>query len=312
MALAIYRNVATQPTNSTAENSWLSDILILVFYGLVLATMALIGQIYHLDGSIAALLLAWTLVTLPAVLLAKGNFVATLWFAATVFTYYLNLIELYDYIFETLGLDRQTAKTIALSIFLIGPLLFICLSRIPQLKEYRPNFAVEISHRSWFIIVVAGFFAQFLWYTDNMADEIPSLALLITGLATAVVVLLIPTLYRERNSDAHLAMRVILLSVYLLGFVACWHTSSLDIVGALSNLAYLCILAWAAIKIKSTALFNTVTAVIALRIMVIYFEVFGSMMQTGIGLIIGGLLTVLLAWLWFKKSSALASQLTSQ
>ena len=94
--------------------------------------------------------------------------------------------------------------------------------------------------------------------------------------------------------------------VLVLGVIGVWHTRSNELMGALSNLAYLCVLAWAAIKIRNTYLFNVFTAFICLRILVIYFEVFGSMMQTGLGLIVGGVLTLLISWWWFKRSNKLA------
>jgi hypothetical protein len=84
----------------------------------------------------------------------------------------------------------------------------------------------------------------------------------------------------------------------------------MPIIGALSNLIYLSVLAWAALKIKSTRYFNTVTAFICMRIVVIYLEVFGTMLDTGLGLIVGGTLTLFVAWWWLKKSDNLARRLT--
>jgi uncharacterized membrane protein len=46
-----------------------------------------------------------------------------------------------------------------------------------------------------------------------------------------------------------------------------------------------------------------------LRLLIVYFEVFGSMLSTGLGMITGGALTLLLAWVWKRKSPQLAEQL---
>jgi uncharacterized membrane protein len=56
--------------------------------------MALIGQTYQLGGSIAQLLLVWTLITIPIVLLSRGKFLAMLWIISSSITYILNIIEL--------------------------------------------------------------------------------------------------------------------------------------------------------------------------------------------------------------------------
>ena len=69
------------------------------------------------------------------------------------------------------------------------------------------------------------------------------------------------------------------------------------------------LLAWTALQAGSRTWFNLLTAVIGLRVVIIYFEVFGSLLQTGLGLIAGGALTLFIAWFWLRKSSALADQL---
>jgi uncharacterized membrane protein len=48
-----------------------------------------------------------------------------------------------------------------------------------------------------------------------------------------------------------------------------------------------------------------------MRVLVIYFEVFGSMLSTGLGLVTGGLLTLLVAWLWHKQRSRLAGKMSA-
>jgi uncharacterized membrane protein len=49
------------------------------------------------------------------------------------------------------------------------------------------------------------------------------------------------------------------------------------------------------------ALLHLATGVIGLRLLVIYFEVFGSLLDTGVGLVLGGLLTLLVTWIWARK-----------
>ena len=75
---------------------WLREVLVVLYYGFTLASMALIGQTYQLGGTVEKLLLVWTLVTIPLVLLARGRFIALLWFVATAITYLMNVNELYD------------------------------------------------------------------------------------------------------------------------------------------------------------------------------------------------------------------------
>lgn len=307
-AFAIYKVCVS--VEATHERAWLREVLVIIYYGFVLASMGLIGQTYQLDGSIAKLLLVWTIATLPLVLLARGRFIAILWTVGTGTTYFMNIVELHEFATHVLRFNTDDTLTVTTSFFLLGPLLFIYLSRIPWLVQHRPMYAREISRYSWLTIVTVGFLTQYLWYVRT-AGEIPMMVFPIIGAVTGLTAYLLPTLYKDSTRNTHLAMRVLLLTVFLLGFSASWHTSPMNVIGALTNLAYLCLLAWVALKIGSTLLFNFLTAFICIRILVIYFEVFGSMMQTGLGLIAAGTLTLLLTWLWFKKSANLAERLTA-
>mgnify|MGYP000479327546 CR=1 FL=1 len=61
------------------------------------------------------------------------------------------------------------------------------------------------------------------------------------------------------------------------------------------------VVAWAAHHAGEAGLLNTATAMVGLRILAIYFEVFGTLLDTGLGLVSGGLLTLALVWLWSRK-----------
>ena len=82
-------------------------------------------------------------------------------------------------------------------------------------------------------------------------------------------------------------------------------------VGAILQVVWLGLFAWASIQLGLVRAFNALTALIAVRVLVIYFEVFGSLLSTGVGLITGGVLTLLVGWLWQRKTAALAARLRS-
>lgn len=307
IAVALYRSIDREGSNT--EKLWMREVLVIFYYGFTLASMALIGQTYQLGGSLAKLFLIWTIATIPLALLGRGKFLAVLWLFGSATTYLLNVETLHDFI-RTLTNSRHLSMAIFVSLYLLGPLFFILISRVPWLVRERPVAASEISRFSWLAIIAFGWMCQFLWYEGAIYGygDVSGYVIAICFIATAAMVYFIPALYSDEHSDTHLSMRVVITTVFLLGSTAIWHQYNLALVGALTNLLYLCVLAWAALKIKSTTLFNAVTALICLRIVFIYFEVFGSMLETGIGLIIGGALTLSIAWWWFKRSDALAQQ----
>ncbi len=168
----------------------------------------------------------------------------------------------------------------------------------------------ELSRYSWLAIIIGGWFCHFLWYEsiNGSASDIKSLQifLVVTFFATAAMVAFIPKLYPTRSQDTHLAMRVVLITTFIIGATALWHDYRYPVVGAVINIAYMFVLAWAALKIQSIRMFNVMTALICIRLLFIYFEVFGSMLETGIGLVVGGIITLLVVWGWFKKADSLA------
>jgi len=308
VAAALYARVGSE--RGATDKLWLREVLVIFYYGFTLASMGLIAQTYQLGGSLATLLLVWTVATLPLVLLGRGKILAALWTIGSATTWVLNMEPLFDFAKSVIE-NEDAAEALVLSLLLMAPIVFMLVSRIPWLVQHRPAAAGIVSGMSWLAIVVFGWLCQFLWYSNISPGDRSVLAYTVGWclIGVAATVYCIPRLYRDSARDSQLAMRVTLLAVFVLGASAVWHDRSLDLAGALTNVAYLVVLGWAAMKIHSTLLFNTVTALICVRILVIYFEVFGSMLQTGIGLIVGGVLTLLTAWWWFRKSGALAERL---
>jgi hypothetical protein len=74
-------------------------------------------------------------------------------------------------------------------------------------------------------------------------------------------------------------------------------------VALLGSAAFVCL------EAGSARLFHSLTGLVALRVLVAYFEVFGSMFDTGLGMIAGGSVTLLVVWVWRRKSAALARRL---
>jgi len=302
IALALYRVISQKNSNKL-----LTELLIIFYYGFTLASMALIGQTYQLGGSIAQLLLVWTLITIPIVLLGRGKFLAILWIISTSITYILNIIELAQITNPFISQPYLWQALIG-SLEILAPLFFMLLSRIPWLLSNRPLMAQELSYYSWLVIIVEGWFSHLLWYETITGFTLSIQILLVICLvATTTIVTFIPKLYSTKSPDTHLAMRITLISTFIIGAFALWYNVSNPLLGALINIAYMLILAWVALKIQSIKIFNVMTALISIRLLFIYFEVFGSLFETGLGLVAGGLITLAVVWLWLKKSHAIAS-----
>jgi uncharacterized membrane protein len=121
---------------------------------------------------------------------------------------------------------------------------------------------------------------------------------------------LLPTLYPELSARGRGGL------LAALGLVACAGVFGLAVeraaMSALVPLLHVALLGCAAfvcLEAGSVRLFNALTALVALRVLVAYFEVFGSMLDTGLGMIAGGGFTLLVVWVWRQKAPALARRL---
>lgn len=319
IAAGLYR-VIVREDSEHATKLWLRELLVIFYYGFILASMALIGQSYQLGGSIATLLLVWTIITLPVVLLGRGKFLAALWTIGMVATYILNIEVLFNYLDDlfkssawflsspSYSLYLSWLKATVVAVYALTPLFFISLSRVPWLTKQRAVMADALSTYSWLAIIIMGWFSQFLWYQrihSSDYDEI-KVFLGICFFAFSIMVFFIPRLYPQRTAEIHLTMRIVLITIFILVATALWHTAPVNVIGALSNVLYMLVIAWAALKIQSIRLFNLMIALICLRLLAVYLEVFGSMLETGIGLVIGGILTLAIVWIWFKKANSVA------
>ena len=69
------------------EAGWPAEVLITVFYGFTLASIALVGQVYQLTAPAYQALLVWTAATLPLVLLGRSQALAALVVAGIAVTH---------------------------------------------------------------------------------------------------------------------------------------------------------------------------------------------------------------------------------
>ena len=297
LALSIYRalDITSPMARSTHPGSreWLLETLVIIFYGYALASLALVGQVYQLGGTIGGLLWLWTLGTIGLVFIGRGRALATLFFLGLLSTLTANLDEWFDTFQQLHSETKGFEENLAVFIAGASPLLFLlvsCLfSRIPTLLRARSHFAEVFGTGSWVLLAILGNYLQFLWYVGRDDTFFPRTAVWACLAAGILVAAAIPKLYPHQNPRAQLGMRCAILAVYAMGALgAGFDHASLPLIGALLNLGFLCLLAWAALQAGLKAAFTLLTALVGLRVIIIYFEVFGSLLQTGLGLIGGG------------------------
>lgn len=290
------------------------EVLLVILMGYVGASIGLVSQIYQLGGKVEHALLLWTAVTLPAMLYLVtplGTMVAllmvlTTWFAnvaeliRTVLGGYHEIALAGTVAYVTtvallaLGsaqLVRQKRPALARSAMRLGTLGLLQLATVGQLGFYVHNQWRDVNQVTYGCAVIVALAAGVLWWVarrwlSRHADP-----------ATASAA----TKREHEASSLWLGLAVAVLTLGCIGPLVVEH-GTLRLLPALWFLLLWSLTGYLAMRQRSFGLFRTATAMIAIRLLIVYFEVIGSLAASGLGMILGGALTLLAAWLWRKKT----------
>jgi uncharacterized membrane protein len=294
LAGAIYRA-------KTTGHRWVAETLIVLQYVLTLASIALVGQTYQLGGEVWHAMLFWTLITAPLMCMGESAFVAVAWVAGAYTSAGLWL----EHWLDDWSIERSLKEIVVLAVVATLPLLNIALGTLEPLKRVRPAFAGAFWRLGWLAVVLLASAAQLGWY--NSTDQGVS-----SGLHVAAPVLFVLagatawSLSRAPGWPSRLALRsaqALVTYAMVSSVVPFWLPhGGIDVFAALGFIALWAIIGFTAYHLGHLRYLNLATAVIAVRIIIGYVELFGSLATTGFGLIGGGLLTLGLTWLWIRKS----------
>lgn len=298
---------------ATRDRRWPTEVLTGVHYVFVLASLALIGQIYQLGTPTHQALLAWSLSTAPMMLLVRTPLLGFVWLAGLVWTHIATSVFYLEGLEARLGYDDVLVGNLAATIAFASTFGFLCLARVPWFVRERAAVSATWTSALWVTSVCNALALCFVFYTDLGAKEGLSWSIAVSAVLMAAFAWLLPRLYPGLMERPRLGVRILLGLTWLV-FVAAtsYPRDDLPAVGAIAQVLILGVTAWTVLQLGLLRLFNVLTGLIALRVLVMYFEVFGSMLSTGVGMISGGLLTLLLAWVWKRKSPEMAARFAQQ
>ncbi|APR87807.1 Membrane protein [Minicystis rosea] len=287
LAAAIYR----------ARSSRLAtEILLFVFYGAVLASIGLVAQVYHLGGRTEDALLFWSLITAPIVLHGTTRFLAATWFIGAES---VALAQLFRF------LERHWHRSdtvVALTAAYLLSLGLVALGLFGWFQRRKPAFASVAAILGRVQIVALATMVPLAWYdrADNVENGMGLGVVCLAGIIGASVAL---ALRDEAGRAARGSLVTFAVVAPLITYLPLLGQH--DRFGGMAAASFLIV--WAIIgvvayRLGRIRLLNVATAFLGVRLLIIYFEVFGSLLDTGIGLLSGGILTIALAWLWVKKS----------
>jgi len=281
-----------------------TDVLAVVYYLFTLASIALIGQVYQLTAPSYQALLLWSAVTAPLAWLGHSRWLGLLWCGGLSLTYVVSLEPVLD-------LVPRNAMRADLGVTLAGGFLLAGFAATRGLVAPRKPLLARGIHTGLMMqLLVAAAACTAPWYERINERELLSVGLVALGAMGLLAHRMLPWLMHDATGRARGGVAAFLGIAWLsLSAGTLFEHESVEAAGGLLQLAMLGALAWTAIQSGRVRTFNALTGLIALRILITYFEIFGSMLETGMGMITGGMLTLLMAWLWRRKSPELARQL---
>jgi len=290
-------------------SGWTRDVLLMVNYGFVLASMSLVGQIYHLDSGTWRALLAWSVATLPMMFLATGRFAATLWTLGLVTTHVFGVVHFFEWLDES-TLEQTTLLDIAVILIGLSPVPYLLFARSGWMRRERPAVSSVFWATSWLGFAVLALLSASVFYFEERARyTIIAGPLAVTAVLGGLAALL-PRIDETLSARALIGLRVLLVGGALTTLAALGGgRGDWPVLAAVLQIFWLGWMGWTALQMGHESLFRLGVAAVCIRLLGVYVEVFGSMLETGFGLIIGGLLTMALTWFWLRKSQGLAEAL---
>ena len=291
---------------------FIREALIGVFTLLFFAGIGLTAQVFNIKSDGWSGLLMWCGLALPMVLYAQTRPINYIW---------MIVLFIAEAIFLTVHVERMSDELRQANWILAGCLSAYVYYGIGMFRRrgvgiptYLGEASSTISFLSIFIIGTA--IGTVMWYADipqEVKHEAPGIVLrakILPWLGAAIVSLALWC--RTPSLPSRLTIALCAAFFALAAFCTTplfLATDGQKVIGTIFSIGVWWILAMAAVYAGHKWLFDTITLLITIRVLVVYFEVFGSMLATGIGLIISGILILGVAWVWYKFRGQLAGWL---
>lgn len=288
---------AVLATRGQARRVLQHELSIGLLFFFTLASMALVGQVYQIQAPMARTLLTWFAATTPLLLLSKSGFLAVLWGLLGAVAYLFQLEEI-----ERLCVRFGVGTSMLPAYVWCGPLLFRWVGSSAWFKEKAGKHALALRRISDLASVVGAAMCTGSWYIGHQVRSEWGMGLLFITFALGASIALRKTLWPELKSRTLkfvLGLWVLAWLSLALGILIP-RSSGLPVMAAGFQLAMLALMIVMSIERGKIGQFRFWVGAACLRILVVYFELFGSLLDTGLALVGGGVLIVVLAGLWRK------------
>lgn len=267
------------------------EILLFLLAGATLTFIALIGQIYQTGAPLWQALLLWLAIVSPFVFfLARSKITIGCWIVA---------------FWVTLGTAAETIEHrlgpmhLDVAFYALVPFVMMAIGGWVALRVRWPVWPAMLAIGGYFLVTIAASGAQIAWVDANtLGLDAHRAQLNVAFLATLVASLALLALGSARFIEpASREESFFPLVSVLIGFAPLLIPhGAWPVVGAGVFMAYWAIVGWTGLQAGYRSLLNLAIIIIALRLVIVYVEVFGDLLSTGVGLIVSGALLIAVVW----------------
>jgi uncharacterized membrane protein len=273
------------------ERTAAREILLFLLAGGTLTFIALIGQIYQTDAPLWQALALWMIIAPPFLFfLTRAKFTIACWILA----FWTTLGTAADAVAYNLGPMR-----LDVTFYTLVPFLMIGIGEWKALRARWPIWSSLLTAGGYALIACAVSGAQLAWINEFDHEPHEYRAHLFPAFFAGLTAcgMLLALRYAKYLGASPLVTSVFLVVSVLVGFTPLVTSHPhWPVVGAGLFMAYWALIGWTGLQLGYRGLLNAAIVVIALRLVVVYIEVFGNLLSTGVGLIASGALLIALVW----------------
>lgn len=292
-----------QPRNSFL-GLYLKDVLLFILAVLGATFFGHLGQVYQTSSPLWQPMIAWLLLFSPLLLLSgRGWLISLLWIVALLGT---GIAHWGWYM-------QQTANPSSIYIALITslPILALLIGIFVRRISMRETFWTQIGQFALALFVAGvsvkliadGLYKGGLFGSEGNAGEIAFIQL---GLWSVAALLN----YSLNRTATGISIATILVGAAMISFVSSIAQSTEPLGNALLFMAFWAAIGWSAIHSGWRNVFQVVVTIIALRLIVLSFELASDLLSSGLGLILAGVITIGISIVAYRFSKAFAPATT--
>ena len=266
--------VAVAIFKTPSDKIMIRDLLVTALFGFTLTFIALLGQIFQLHGDMAVTISLWTLLCTPFIwVFGRGVMAITPWLIAV-------LVSLGMIIDKFFAIEDIWQSLLSMMILFV-PLLLILVSHIEMVIRHCPIFSVVMKRYGMVLLAIMAVIPPlFFWdiASEALTDQWMTVSIMVAGLAVGSLAL---------SSDRLVQIFTAVSGIFIIiPFALAPHNS--DLFSAILFMGYFAFLAWWGARQNNTSLIDWSIRLIIFRLVIVYFEVFGFLAATGLGMILTG------------------------